>query len=299
MKIAEGERFSISLDEWTSTKNQRYMYLNLHLSDHTVYCLGMDRIEGSMTSEDAVEMIGKKLEEFGVDLHCHIVGMVTDGASVMMKLGRISEIIHQPCHSHGIHLAVVDVLYKKQALLDDHVDDKHSSYDEEEHAFGEDDDDGTVWNEVLLAGRAIEFQDKIKTVIQKIQKIAKTFRMSPLKNDLLQKYCVDKLGKELSLVLDTKTRWNSLLHMIARFNKVCPAVKPALVELSLEHLHPEHQEVKIAHDIAESLDIVEVGAKALSRRDMTILKSEKVFEYTEMQELTNLIVLLSEISDMP
>ena len=39
--------------------------------------------------------------------------MVTDGAAVMEKTGRWSEVLHQICRSHGIHLAVVDVLHKK------------------------------------------------------------------------------------------------------------------------------------------------------------------------------------------
>ncbi|OAF71770.1 hypothetical protein A3Q56_00477 [Intoshia linei] len=39
--------------------------------------------------------------------------MVIDGASVMVKLGKISGLIHQLCHSHGLHRAVVAVKYKE------------------------------------------------------------------------------------------------------------------------------------------------------------------------------------------
>ena len=39
--------------------------------------------------------------------------MVTDGASVIKKTGKLPQITHQLCLSHGVHLAVVDVLYKK------------------------------------------------------------------------------------------------------------------------------------------------------------------------------------------
>ena len=66
-----------------------------------------------MTAECCLDLIKKRLEDFGLSLQEHIVGMVTDGASIMIKTGRLSGIIHQVRHSHGLHLAVCDVLYKK------------------------------------------------------------------------------------------------------------------------------------------------------------------------------------------
>ena len=89
------------------------MSLNLDLDDVTLQSLGMVRIKGPMTAECCLDLIKKRLEDFGLSLQEHIVGMVTDGASVTIKTGRLSGIIHQVCHSHGLHLAVCDVLYKK------------------------------------------------------------------------------------------------------------------------------------------------------------------------------------------
>ena len=66
-----------------------------------------------MKAEDAGMTIAEKLSEFGFNLKENIVGMVTDGAAVMVKTGRLSEVLHQIYHSHGIHLTVVDVLCKK------------------------------------------------------------------------------------------------------------------------------------------------------------------------------------------
>ena len=61
-----------------------------------------------------------------------------DGASVMKKTRR-SQITHQLCFSHGIHLAVVDVLYKK---ANDLVEDKDFCSDNvEEHTEEVDGDD--------------------------------------------------------------------------------------------------------------------------------------------------------------
>ncbi|OAF71771.1 hypothetical protein A3Q56_00478 [Intoshia linei] len=51
-KINNDERFSISLDEWTSTRNKKYLCLNLHtVDDSIVHSLGMIRLEGSIKSQ--------------------------------------------------------------------------------------------------------------------------------------------------------------------------------------------------------------------------------------------------------
>lgn len=45
-----------------------------------------------------------------------IVSITTDGAKVMVKMGRQLPIIHQLCMAHGLHLAVMDVLYSKEVI---------------------------------------------------------------------------------------------------------------------------------------------------------------------------------------
>ena len=72
----------------------------------------MQRINGSMKAENAVLIIAEKLSEFGFNLLEHIAEMVTDGATVVEKTSRLSEVLHQICHFHDIHLTVVDALYK-------------------------------------------------------------------------------------------------------------------------------------------------------------------------------------------
>ena len=48
-KMAQnGQRFCLSIDEWTSTKNKRYMCVNLHMNESKVISLGMKRINGAM-----------------------------------------------------------------------------------------------------------------------------------------------------------------------------------------------------------------------------------------------------------
>ena len=115
--------------------------------------------------------------------------------------------------------------------------------------------------------------------ISKIRAIVKVFRKSPLKNDCLQRNCEKELGKRLSLVLDTKTRWNSLLKMLTRFLEIRSPIDNTLKKLDLRSKCLTEDEVAVVKDLSKSLEIIEVGGTALCRRDITVSKSEKIFEY--------------------
>jgi hypothetical protein len=52
---------------------------------------------------------------------------------------------------------------------------------------------------------------------QPISQIRKIFRKSPIRDSILQNYTKQEKGKELSLILDCKTRWNNLEAVIERF----------------------------------------------------------------------------------
>ena len=63
--ISDGKRFSVSLDEYTSLSNRRYMNVNLH-SREKFWNLGMIGLKGSMTAENIFAVLRSKLVEFGV-----------------------------------------------------------------------------------------------------------------------------------------------------------------------------------------------------------------------------------------
>ena len=100
--IVNGTRFAISIDEYTSSRNWRFMNINQHIKEK-FWNLGMQRID----------LDCQKLFEFGIDQNKHIVATVNGGASVMVKYGRLIEAEQQLCYAHGIHLAVCDFLYSK------------------------------------------------------------------------------------------------------------------------------------------------------------------------------------------
>lgn len=109
---AQNQKVSLSFDEWTSIRNRRYMNVNVHDSKH-VWNLGLTRIQGSMNAEKCIKLLEKKLLEFGLSLSRDILALMTDGALLMKKVGRLTPADHQICLAHGIHLAVTSVLYQK------------------------------------------------------------------------------------------------------------------------------------------------------------------------------------------
>ena len=55
----------------------------------------------------------KKLDSFVLSLDKDIVASVTDGASLMKKIGYDTKPEQQMCYNHAFHLYVIDVLFKK------------------------------------------------------------------------------------------------------------------------------------------------------------------------------------------
>lgn len=107
-----GHRYSITLDEWTSLRNKRYMNVNLHsiaFGGFNYKNLGIVKITGSMSALNALEILRAHLAKFNVSLDEDIVSVTTDGASVMVKMGRYIKGHHQICLAHGIQLAVISV----------------------------------------------------------------------------------------------------------------------------------------------------------------------------------------------
>jgi len=67
------------------------------------------RMLGSCDAENfRIELLEKNLAEFGItNMQTYIDSIVSDGASVMKMLGKNSQLDHQLCHTHGLHLRVL------------------------------------------------------------------------------------------------------------------------------------------------------------------------------------------------
>ena len=84
-----------------------------------------------MPVEKCISLLKERLHNFIINLECDIIGITTDGASVMKKLGKILEIDKQLYFTHALQLAVISVLYKKDAShleVDENLDDKNTVF---------------------------------------------------------------------------------------------------------------------------------------------------------------------------
>ncbi|KAF2891365.1 hypothetical protein ILUMI_14807 [Ignelater luminosus] len=106
------EESSLTFDKWTSQKNHRYSNVNVHQKENH-FNLGLVRLHGSGTAEHCISLVKERLASFSLDLDTDIVASPTDGASVMVKVGRLLHCFQQLCFTHGLQLVIVDTLYKK------------------------------------------------------------------------------------------------------------------------------------------------------------------------------------------
>ena len=67
-----------------------------------------------MNTERLIQVVKERLSEYKVSLDDDAVASVTGGASIMMKFGRNTNLLHVACLAHAIHLVVCDVLHKSQ-----------------------------------------------------------------------------------------------------------------------------------------------------------------------------------------
>jgi len=155
-----GVRFSVSLDEWTSGRNRRYMNVNVHKGGNKFWNIGLVRVHGRMPAERCVELLRNRLNSFGLHLEDDIVCIVTDGASLMKKVGKLISPEQQLCYAHGIHLAVLDVLYKRgqrqvtsesEKACDEQTENEQVEHVEDnEEEVGEEENTGEIANESTL-----------------------------------------------------------------------------------------------------------------------------------------------------
>ena len=274
IKLKDG-RFSITFDEATSIRNRRYMNINVHFQDG-FRSLGLIRIQGSLNATKAIKLVEERLQLFGLDLNKDVVASVMDGVSLMVKFGKDTCPEHVTCYAHAIHLAVCDVLYKKTQLQKPSenficlLSDCESDTENDSIAEG----DGS--SEEEEQNKAVPLASHLQDVVKKVRKIVKLFRRSPVKNDdHLQPYILENFGKEKMLLLDCKTRWNSLMAMLERFYELQKESKMAMVQLDA-NFNVSEKEIK---EMCEALSPFKAAVDALASEDADLLLSEKVIAF--------------------
>lgn len=272
-KKKAGERFSCTLDEWTSGKCRRFLNINIVTFDHQIYNLGVIRIVGSFSSNDCLEAVKKRLNDFKLSYDEDIIATTTDGASVMMKFGRLSSTEHQLCYTHGIHLAVCDVLYAVNELRATSVTPENVLVDSDNCCEPEAESERLVFELDSKNQSRFIFKDgDVNDLVNKVRNIVRKINKSPVRNDLLQKYVKIEIGKELKLQLDVKTRWNSMVTMLRRFVQLSSPLKKVLIDIkAFNKFTITEYDIFIASCVVEALSPIEHVVEVLCTQKATLL----------------------------
>lgn len=210
-KIRTNQKFSITVDEWTNNSCVRFINVTLHSADSEIFNLGLTKIDGSCDAAETIRLVDSTLTGFGINLNEDIVASTHDGEAVMVKYGNVIEPENQLCFNHAIHLEVVKVFYSKTTRLTAPAaptpePDVESEFDD----CSDEDSDNINFNggDIVQSvndnedADRLEISEEFGVVINETRRICKFFKMSPLRNAILQKFVVEKHGKNLKLTLD-------------------------------------------------------------------------------------------------
>lgn len=260
-------KFCLTFDEWTSIRNKRYMNICLHDASpngRIFYNLGLIRITNSMPAPRCLELIIDTLETYSLKM-TDIVAFCTDGASLMQCVGKEAEVLHQLCFAHAIHLAVCDTFYPKGTTTAT-----------PETTTSDEDSDDSDWE----LTENPELSVSVSEVVNKVRSVVRLFRKSPVSNDKLQFFVKEAHKKELVLILDVKTRWDSLYRMLERFLKLHDCVEQALIALNKASvLSFTAEEVSVIQTICNMLKPVSAAITRMKRRDVTLVTAKQVTDF--------------------
>ncbi|CAG9578824.1 unnamed protein product [Danaus chrysippus] len=202
----------------------------------------------------------------------------------MVKFGRESPAEMVPCLNHAIHLSVlatfcnkndtgeVDVTELTNQALEQKTSGQDSDDDDDEIFLF---DDGELESDIT--NNAPQYTQNINKVLKETRALVKLFRKSPLKNITLQKHVKEEIGHELNLLLDVRTRWNSMMQMVERFLKLKNAIRKALIDLNMSSMWRDDN-IDVLESLLAVLHPVKLSVEALSRKDATILTSEAIID---------------------
>ena len=121
----------------------------------------------SCGAEKFFQLLEKQLAHYGItNMHTSIVSIVFNGALVMKKLGKISQLDHQLCYAHHVRsTAVCDVLYKNKSVTHIAGEDYDDDPDEEmyEEGFG-------IVTPTISSNEVPVFNLEIENVLEKWRK---------------------------------------------------------------------------------------------------------------------------------
>ena len=231
-------------------------------------------------------LIDVKLNEFWLSLAADIVCIVTDGASVTVKVGKLVDTEQQLCYAHAVQLAVLDVLYRRREVTP-----VVSAQLESDATECEDNSDGEAAEADEVVGDQrmevvdddydvlVQMSTEYHNVVQKVRKVVKLFKRLPARNDtLLQPYVKQEFAREISLLLDCKTRWNSLVDMLSHFLQLRGPAQKALIDLGQASLIDDG-DFSVLQEMVSCLEPLKLAVTALCRRDTNLMSGEAALNF--------------------
>ena len=85
-------------------------------------------------------------------------------------------------------------------------------------------------------------------------------------------------AKELNLMLDSPTRWNSIVPMIERYLLLKSCIKKALIDLNSQ-INLNENDIEMMQELLNILKPVQMAVEALSARDCNLVTAEGVMQF--------------------
>ncbi|KAH9631749.1 hypothetical protein HF086_014750, partial [Spodoptera exigua] len=119
----------------------------------------------------------------------------------------------------------------------------------------------------------------------------KVFRKSPTINDLLQKYVKEEMIGETNLILDCRTRWNSLADMLERFVKLKVPIQKAMIDLKINQELSESEYRRLA-DLSRVFEILKATVEELCKRTASLITADTAlkFMFTKLDAMQHELV---------
>lgn len=257
----EGNSFSLSMDEWTSTAKKSYANINVHVAERTIN-LGLVRCRDTMPADQWRAMLLKEISSFGLD-KADIVGLTTDGSQAMLAMGNKLELMnwnHQLCMAHGLHLAVQDVLYERKSAPSGQEWEEMDVQGSDQDVFDDNDYFAMTYEEPNT--KELTENVAFSALINKVRHLIKLF----LKNNE---------GKQLTVIKDVRTRWISTFAMMERYVLLHDSIQKALTDLPSE-IHVTDGEVEALNETVRVLGWCRDALTCLCSPSTNLLRSDTI-----------------------
>ncbi|UYV64415.1 ATP6V0B [Cordylochernes scorpioides] len=236
MEKEKGQLFSLTLDEWTSIRSKRYQNINIH-SRTKVWNLGLARISGVFP---------------------------LNNANMSLRPGKTVVTIYINAK-------------KKERVVPEFVS---ATVNEAESDLSEDDNEDTSpfnislevahpsFPEAIYPQSPVFSKKNINEATKKSRVVVKLFKRSPLKNEILLNYMRqdNRISTSMCLILDCRTRWDSLLNMLERLLSLKSAIQKALINVKA-NVRLTDEDFDIMTQVISALKPFRAAVAAICRRD--------------------------------